>query len=58
MLETGQHDPLLRLDQFIHRQDEMIKQIKLQTEVGKGILFAQSIVIFLMVIFLVYLIWK
>jgi hypothetical protein len=58
MLETGSHDPILRLDQFIHRQDEMIKTLKTQLEIQKAIVFSQAILIFLAVILLVYLVWK
>jgi hypothetical protein len=57
-IEGTRHDPLLRLDQFIHRQDEMIRLLKVQNEVAKAILFAFGVQIFVAIILLVYLIWK
>jgi hypothetical protein len=55
--ESSRHDPLLRLDQMIARQDEMLRLLKLQNEIQRLVVFALSVLVFLAVILLVYLIW-
>jgi hypothetical protein len=45
--EAGRHDPLLRLDQIIARQDAMLKQLKEQTHLLQAQIGALTILIVL-----------
>ena len=39
-VESNRHDPLLRLDQFIHRQDEMIRLMKVQIQLTRNLMYS------------------
>lgn len=57
-LESGRRDPILRLDQFIARQDLMIKLLKLQVQLLQVVAILQGVILFVGVAFLIYAIWK
>jgi hypothetical protein len=57
-IETSRHDPLLRLDQFIHRQDQMIGGLKSLIKLGRILSFQVALLTLLNVVLLVWLIWK
>jgi hypothetical protein len=46
-IEASRHDPLLRLDQFIHRQDQMIAWQRRMVQLMSVIVFELGILVLL-----------
>lgn len=54
----GRRDPILRLDQFIARQDQMIHLLKRQVQLLQVVAILQGVILLVGVCILVYWMWK
>jgi hypothetical protein len=57
-LESRRLDPLLRLDQLIHRQDETVGCLKSLIKLNRILALQLGLLTLLNVILLIWLIWK
>lgn len=57
-IESTRHDPLLRLDQFIYRQDQMIRRLEALLKVGRVIGFELGLLIMIGLLHLIWAVWR
>jgi hypothetical protein len=55
MVEIESHDPILRIDQLIHRQDQTVRALKDLVRIAKLILYLQAGIL---LILFVWAAWK
>jgi hypothetical protein len=58
MVEIEAHDPILRIDQLIHRQDQTVQALRDLARIAKLILYMQAGILLTVCLFFVWAAWK